>query len=60
MIIDYTEFFALLEIFREKLIQNLPQNAKFDTLLIQIMTMKLLRNQNKSKFTDRGDDAECV
>ena len=42
------ECFALLEIFRDKFIQNLPQNAKFDTLLIQIMTMKLLRNQNKS------------
>ena len=27
---DYTEFFALSTIFREKFIQNLPQNAKFD------------------------------
>jgi hypothetical protein len=48
------EYLALLILLREKVIQNLPKNAKLVMLLIQIKTMKLLRIQDKAKFAESG------
>ena len=52
-VFDYTEFFALLTIFREKFIQNLPQNAKFE---------RLLDSNHDSEITEKSKqrDGECV
>jgi hypothetical protein len=39
---------------REKVVQNLPKNAKLVTLLIQIKTIQLLRIQDKAEFAESG------
>ena len=48
----FTESLSLLRLLREKFADNLRKSAKLSAIFIQIMTMKLLENQNKAEFTE--------
>ena len=48
----FTESLSLLRLLREKFADNLRKSAKLYAIFIQIMTMKLLKNQNKAEFTE--------